>query len=258
MYPAIHFFYFPIPTFGILFLLGTGAAFLLGTQTAKIFSIATMDAMFFGLFGIIGGIIGAKLLFVIVDLPNLIADPQTALIRLLSGGAVFYGGLLGGILGGFFYTRIYALDTIKFFDIAVPCLALAQGFGRIGCFFNGCCYGIPYEGLGAVYYPDGAYPPSGIGLFPAQLTEAAFLFLLAPILIFILSKRHFPGFTTGCYLLVYGIFRFINEFFRSDPRGAIGFLSTSQFISLLVIFSGLLFLFKIPQRMLKNNDPFVF
>jgi phosphatidylglycerol:prolipoprotein diacylglycerol transferase len=253
MYPAIHFFNITVPTFGIFFLLGTGSAFLLGTQTAKKFSITTMDAMFFGLFGIIGGIIGAKLLFIIVDLPNLIADPRTALIRLLAGGAVFYGGLLGGILGGFFYTRIYHLDTIRFFDIAVPCLAVAQAFGRIGCFFNGCCYGIPYEGFGAVYYPEGAYPPSGIGLFPSQLTESAFLFLLTPVLIWILSKNNQPGLTTGYYLILYGIFRFINEFFRSDPRGAIGFLSTSQFISLFIIASGLLFLLKIPQRLVENR-----
>lgn len=252
MYPAINLFHILIPTFGIFFLLGTGAAFLLGTQTAKKYSITTMDAMFFGLFGVIGGIIGAKLLFIIVDLPNLIANPQTALLRLLAGGAVFYGGLLGGLLGGFAYTRIYHLNTIQFFDIAVPCLALAQAFGRIGCFFNGCCYGIPYEGFGAIHYPAGAYPPAEIGLFPSQLTESAFLFLLTALLIGILSKSRKPGLTTGFYLIFYGMFRFINEFFRSDPRGAIGFLSTSQLISLVIIIAGLLFLLKIPQRIVEK------
>lgn len=109
-----------------------------------------------GLFGIIGGISGAKLLYLIVDFPNLIASPETALLRLASGGAIFYGGLIGGILGGYLYTHVYHLNAIEFFDIAVPCLALAQAFGRIGCFFNGCCYGIPYNGPGAVHYPVGA------------------------------------------------------------------------------------------------------
>jgi phosphatidylglycerol:prolipoprotein diacylglycerol transferase len=97
MYPVIQFFNYSIPTFGVLFLLGTGAAFLLGVQAARKYGISTMDSMFFGLFGIIGGIIGAKLLYIIVDLPNLIASPETALIRLATGGAVFYGGLFGGI-----------------------------------------------------------------------------------------------------------------------------------------------------------------
>lgn len=249
MYPLIHIFQYAIPTFGILFLIGCGSGFLLTIHSAKKYQISTMDAMFFGLFAMIGGIIGAKLLYIIIDLPNLIANPETALIQLVNGGAVFYGGLIGGILGGFFYTHIYHLDAIKFFDIAVPSLALAQAFGRIGCFFNGCCYGIPYEGWGAIYYPIGAYPPSGIGLFPAQLTESAFLFILTPVLMIILTKNRTPGFTTGFYLVAAGIFRFINEFFRSDPRGTVGFLSTSQAISLIIITLGLLFLFKIPQML---------
>lgn len=253
MYPLIHIFQYTIPTFGVLFLIGTGCGFLLAIPTAKKYHISTMDAMFFGLFGIIGGIIGAKLLYIIVDLPNLIASPETALIRLATGGAVFYGGLIGGILGGFLYTRIYRLDAIKFFDIAVPSLALAQAFGRIGCFFNGCCYGIPYDGPLAVHYPVGAYPPSGIGLFPAQLSESAFLFILTLVLMVVLWKSKNPGFTTGFYLIAAGIFRFINEFFRSDPRGIIGFLSTSQFISLIVIAFGLLFIIKIPQTLYQKH-----
>lgn len=253
MYPIIHFFNYSIPTFGILFLIGTGCAFLLGVQTAKKYALTTMDAMFFGLFGMIGGIVGAKLLYIIVDFPNLIANPETALLRLATGGAVFYGGLIGGILGGFFYTHLYKLDAVRFFDMAVPCLALAQAFGRIGCFLNGCCYGIPYDGPGAVHYPVGAYPPAGIGLFPAQLTESAFLFIFTLILLAVLWKSKAPGIATGFYLMTYGIFRFINEFFRSDPRGNIGFLSTSQFISLAIIVLGVLFLLKIPQSLYQKH-----
>ncbi len=253
MYPIIHFLNFAIPTFGVLFLMGAGAAFLLGVLTARKYYILTMDAMFFGLFGIIGGIAGAKLLYIIVDLPHLIASPETALIRLSSGGAVFYGGLIGGFLGGYLYTAVYHLDAIELFDIATPCLALAQAIGRIGCFFNGCCYGIPYAGPGAVYYPVGAYPPSGVGLFPAQLSESTFLFILTPVLLAVLWKSKTPGLTTGFYLIAAGLFRFVNEFFRADPRGAIGFLSTSQFISLIFIALGIMFVLKIPQSLYQKH-----
>lgn len=253
MYPVIHILNYAIPTFGILFLIGAGSGFLLSIFTAKKYAIPTMDALFFGLFGIIGGILGAKLLYIIVELPSFIANPETALIKLTTGGAVFYGGLIGGIIGGYFYTHIYHLDTIKYFDMAVPCLSLAQAFGRIGCFFNGCCYGIPYNGFGAVYYPVGSYPPSGIGLFPSQLTESLFLFILTGFLLFILLKSNTPGYTTGFYLMTYGIFRFFIEFFRSDPRGTLGFLSTSQAISLFIIVSGLLFLLKIPQKLYEKH-----
>jgi len=246
MYPVIRIGNYLIPTFGILFLIGVGAAFLLAMLSARKYAIPTMDAMFFGLFALIGGIVGAKLLYIIVVFPDLIANPEDIFL-LLTGGSVFYGGLIGGVVGGFLYTRIYNLNTIEYFDMAVPCLALAQAFGRIGCFFNGCCYGVPYEGFGAVHYPIGAYPPSGIGLFPAQLTESFFLFVLTAALLGILKKSRTPGFTSGVYLISYGIFRFINEFFRSDPRGSLLFLSTSQWISLGIITLGILFFLKLPQ-----------
>jgi len=252
MYPIIRFFNFSIPTFGIFFLLGVGAAFLLAIFTARKYEIPTMDAMFFGLFGIIGGIVGAKLLYIIVALPTFITHPET-IILILTGGAVFYGGLIGGILGGFLYTAIYRLKTIEYFDMAVPCLALAQGFGRIGCFFNGCCYGVPYEGFCSVTYPVGSYPPSGIGLFPAQLLESLFLFILTFVLLWFLKKSKTPGFTTGFYLIAYGFFRFINEFLRSDPRGSFLFLSTSQWLSLFVITLGILFFLKIPQKLYEKH-----
>ncbi|MGV8905158.1 MAG: prolipoprotein diacylglyceryl transferase [Acetobacterium sp.] len=252
MYPVINIFNIHIPTFGILFLLGVGAGFLLAIVTAKKYDVPTMDAMFFGLFGIIGGILGAKLLYIIVALPTLISHPET-IILILTGGSVFYGGLIGGIVGGFFYTAIYKLNPIKYFDLAVPCLALAQSFGRIGCFFNGCCYGVPYEGFCSVTYPVGSYPPSGIGLFPAQLVESLFLFILTIVLLWTLKKSQTAGFTTGFYLMAYGIFRFTIEFFRSDPRGSLLFLSTSQWISLFIMTFGIIFFFKFPQKLYEKH-----
>lgn len=251
MYPVIHLFTIPIPTFGLFLLVGISMAFLLAFFTGKKHPVTTMDAMFFGLFAIMGGIIGAKVLFFILKLPDFFVDPLTTLTALFGGGAVFYGGLIGGILGGYAYTRIYQLNPVIFFDLAVPCLALGQAFGRIGCFFNGCCYGIAYHGPGAIIYPPGAYPPSGIGLFPTQLVESFFLFLLSGLLLLILKKSKVEGYTTAFYLLSYGLFRFIIEFFRGDPRGSIFIFSTSQFLSLFIIGFGILFLFKRPQKLFK-------
>jgi phosphatidylglycerol:prolipoprotein diacylglycerol transferase len=71
--------------------------------------------------------------------------------------------------------------------------------------------------------------------------------VLTLLLMAVLWRSNTPGFTSGFYLVASGLFRFINEFFRADPRGAIGFLSTSQFISLLIIGLGILFMLKIPQ-----------
>ncbi len=251
MHPLIYLFKIPIPTFGLFLLVGVAMAFLLAFLLAKIQPVTTMDAMFFGLLAVIGGVIGAKVLFFIITLPDFFIDPVNTLIALFSGGAVFYGGLIGGVLAGYGYCRVYQLKPILFFDLAAPSLALAQAFGRIGCFFNGCCYGVAYQGPGAVIYPDGAYPPSGIGLFPSQLAESLFLFLLSGLLILILSKSPSRGSTTGFYLLVYGLFRFAIEYLRGDPRGAIFIFSTSQFLSLFAIAFGIAFLFKWPRKLFK-------
>ncbi len=251
MHPVIHLFTIPIPTFGLFLLVGMAMAFLLAFFTGKKHPVTTMDMMFFGLFAIMGGIIGAKGLFFIIKLPDFFNDPLTSLTALFSGGAVFYGGLIGGILGGYAYTRIYQLNPIIFFDLAVPSLALGQAFGRIGCFFNGCCYGIAYHGPGAVIYPPGAYPPSGIGLFPTQLVESFFLFLLSGLLLLVLKKSKIEGYTTGFYLLSYGLFRFGIEYLRGDPRGSIFIFSTSQFLSLFIILFGIFFLCKLPQKLFK-------
>ncbi|WKY47352.1 prolipoprotein diacylglyceryl transferase [Eubacteriaceae bacterium ES3] len=250
MHPLIQISNLQIPSFGILFLIGSVAAFLLSILTARKYQLPSMDIIFFGLFGLVGGIIGAKLIYLLLNIGALITDPLNTLMTLMYGGSVFFGGLLGGILGGYFYCRIYKLDPVVFFDAAAPCIVLAQAFGRIGCFLNGCCYGIPYNGICSVTYPDGAYPPSGIALFPTQLTESFFLFIFCIFLLIYLKKSHHPGYTTGIYLCGYGFFRFLIEFLRNDPRGGFLFFSTSQWLGMIAFIIGILFFMNIPQRIL--------
>lgn len=243
MYPIIHIFNYSIPTFSLFFILGIGLGFPLAFLTGKKYALPSLDVLLFGVYAIIGGVLGAKLLYIIVAIPVLINNPNL-IFDILKGGAVFYGGLLGGVIGGYGYSKIYKLDVLKYFDIAVPCIALAHGFGRIGCFFNGCCYGIAYDGFGAIHFPPGGYPPSDISLFPSQPVEAFFLFILCFVLIFILRKSHTPGITTASYLLLYGFFRLINEYFRSDPRGSFLFFSTSQYVSFFIIAAGFFLIYK--------------
>ena len=92
-----------------------------------------------GLVGIVGGIIGAKLLYYIVEFPSILADPSILLN--FGEGFVVYGGLIAGFLSPLIYTRIKKLSFLPYIDCAVPGVAFAQGCGRIGCFLAGCCYG---------------------------------------------------------------------------------------------------------------------
>ncbi|MGL4606281.1 MAG: prolipoprotein diacylglyceryl transferase [Eubacteriaceae bacterium] len=249
MYPFIKFFNYTIPTFSIFFILGTGFACLLALITQKKYKLYSLDTFLFGLFSLIGGVIGAKILYIIIYFPILMKDLNLLYVVLNSGGAIYYGGVLGGIIGGYLYSKAYKLAFLKFSDMYTPCLALAHGFGRIGCFFNGCCFGIHYDGIGAIHYPYGGLAPSGIGIFPIQLVESGFLFCLAFLLLYVLKNSTYPGKTTSLYLILYGIIRFFNEFLRDDPRGGLSVFSTSQCLSLFFICLGFFFLFN-----LKNQD----
>jgi phosphatidylglycerol:prolipoprotein diacylglycerol transferase len=119
-------------------------------------------------------------------------------------------------------------------------IPLAHAFGRIGCFSYGCCYGRPTNSwIGILFPPDSPAGILGTKVIPTQLVEASFLFVLFFILKFLNTHKKFNGQIISVYLISYGIFRFVIEFFRADPRGNVFFLSISQFISIILIGLGI-------------------
>lgn len=147
-------------------------------------------------------------------------------------GLVFYGGLIGGFLFLPLGMKISGEKRlVNMTNAYVPIIPLGHGIGRIGCLFAGCCYGLRYNGVGAVHLAEAGihYP-----VFPIQLLEAGLIFSLSFSLVRL--ARHNPrGLCLLCvYLLCYGVERFVLEFFRGDLiRGSVAGLSTSQWISLL-------------------------
>ena len=118
------------------------------------------------------GYICSKLLYIITVLPDILADPSLFLSSLANGWVVL-GGILGGILGGYLYCRWKKLPAWKFFDVGLASVALAQGFGRIGCFLAGCCYGAETSGPLAVTFTHSDFAPNGVPLVPTQLISSA-------------------------------------------------------------------------------------
>jgi phosphatidylglycerol:prolipoprotein diacylglycerol transferase len=182
-----------------------------------------------------------KIILNIVTLPHIIenyefysSDKETMLYSLF-GGYVFYGGLIGGIIMGMVYGKIFKINPIKLVDIYAPLIPLIHGFGRVGCFFAGCCYGAPSEKYG-VYFDALGGAPLGVKLFPIQLVEAGINFIVfAVLLIFAIKKIFKLGGITGAYLSIYAVERFILEFFRYDSiRGGLLGISTSQWISIIL------------------------
>ena len=146
-----------------------------------------------------------------------------------------YGGLIGAIAFMFLAKAIHKIDIIKYIREFIFAFPLAHGFGRIGCFLAGCCYGVPYHGHFSVVFPEGSLAPAGIELFPVQIFEAIFLFVIFGILLFAKLKFSFK-YPVELYFLLYGILRIITESLRFDEmRGKLLGISTSQWISFILI-----------------------
>ena len=154
---------------------------------------------------------------------------------LMSSGFVFYGGLLGGVLGYLVGVKIANCSFHDFLNIFAFVIPYIHAWGRVGCFCAGCCYGIPYEGPLAVHYSNPVSDvPCGPGIFPVQILEALLLFAFAfCVLAFLLHKKELSFFPI--YLLYYSVVRFALEYLRADKgRGFVGPLSVSQLISIFV------------------------
>ena len=187
----------------------------------------------------VSGLLSAKLMFLITEWRYFIRDPFLYLTDFTDGFVVF-GGIIGGTMAGFLYCRIRRLPFLKYFDLVMPSIALAQAIGRIGCFLAGCCYGRETHGVCAVVFRDSAFAPNHVPLIPTQLYSAGLNFLNFMILLLIDRKQKSDGMVAACYLIFYSGGRFVMEFFRGDlERGNIGVLSTSQFIAVFTFAAGL-------------------
>ena len=221
--------------YGLMIGIGIVAALSLAWRRADRRGIPQEKVTTVVLLGLIAGFLGAKLLFLITELPDVLRDP---LPYLGSDGFVVYGGILAGVPTLWLWCRKKGERLEIWTDLLLPGVALAQGFGRIGCFLAGCCYGRPTASPIGVIFPADSLAPAGIPLLPTQLFSAAGDFLIALALLRLERRNGKDGGLLVWYLLLYGTGRFLLEFFRSDPRGTVGVFSTSQFISLFIVAAG--------------------
>lgn len=224
--------------YGLMIAIGIIAAYLVGEYRAKKYGLESDHVFYFVIWCVIGGFAGSKILYFITDLKNIIADPKIMLN--LQDGWVVYGGIVGGIISAMLYSRLKKIRFLSYFDILIPSVALAQGFGRIGCLFAGCCYGREtLSPLGIVFH-ESAYAPNGISLVPTQIISSGLNFLHFFALIWFAKHKKADGQVGALYLIFYSIGRFILEYYRGDfNRGSVGSLSTSQFISIFTVTAGL-------------------
>lgn len=240
---------FVVYGYGFMIALGILLCVFMAMCRAKKYALNSEAILDIALIGVAAGFLGAKLLYVIVEFPDFIKDPMSVLG---SEGFVVYGGIIAGVLAAIIYCRVKKYVFLSYFDLAVPSIALAQGFGRIGCFLAGCCYGRVTDSWCGVTFPAGGLAPSGVKLIPTQLFSSAGDFIIMLVLIIYHKRAKHTGDVGALYMLLYGVGRFIIEYFRSDDRGGVGALSTSQIISIVIVL-GSFILFACNRKRDKKN-----
>lgn len=235
--------------YGLMIALGIVCCVLLATYRAKKYQMNPDAILDIAIFSILAGFIGAKLMYVIVEFPAFLRDPMSVLG---SEGFVVYGGIIMGVLTAIVYCRIKKLDFMKYFDLCAPSISLAQGFGRIGCLLAGCCYGRATDAWYGIVFPESALAPAGVKLIPTQIISSVGNFAIMAVLLWYYKRAKHTGNVGAMYMLLYGIGRFLVEMLRNDSRGAVGMLSTSQFISLFIV-AGALVLFQVNKRREQNH-----
>ncbi len=245
---------FTVYGYGLMIAIGIVAGCLTAEYRARKQGLDSDQIFPMILWCLFGGFLCAKLLFWITEWKTIIQDPGF-MMETLSSGFVVFGGIIGGILTGLLYCRIRKFVFFKYADVILPSVALAQGFGRIGCFLAGCCYGKETESFLSVTFQDSVYAPNHVELIPTQLYSSGLDFLHFLLLLLIARNKKADGQVTACYLIFYSIGRFGIEFFRGDIiRGSVGILSTSQFISIFTGTAGIVLLVLIMKKGVRKSS----
>lgn len=228
-----------IYSYGVMLALAVLVSTYLLSRDAKHYNMSRDTAYDLVFWCILWGIIGARIFYILLAWPYYMNNLMEMLM-LQKGGLAWQGGFLGGTLAGVWFLRRKKLSLRPVMDLVAPYIALGQSIGRIGCFFNGCCYGKPVAW--GIYFPT-----HGARLHPTQLYEMAALFIIFLILKYTRNLEHRPGFIFVFYLVLAGMERFIVEFFRADHDILWMGLSLTQFIALGVFAAGLI-LMKVFKR----------
>lgn len=228
-----------IYSYGVMLALAFLVAIFLARRHAIFLGMDGDAIIDLGIWLIISGILGARLLYVLLNL-NYYKEVPLESVMIWRGGLVWYGGLISAVLVAVWFLRKRKMPILKTGDLMLPYVALGQAIGRIGCFLNGCCYGKPTALAFGVSFTSAQAP-----VHPTQLYESAAMFLL-----YLALRKIKPGNgkTILLYLLFYAAFRFFNEFLRGDNPIALMGLTISQIISVIVFIIAIILWRSLPSR----------
>jgi phosphatidylglycerol---prolipoprotein diacylglyceryl transferase len=247
---------FYLPTYGVLVASGVLLGLWVSVRNSEKQGIDGDDAWNLGIFMVLAGILGAKILYIINDWSTYTKWRDIFSISTLQAGGVFSGGLIAALVVGIWYMRAHRMPPLRTTDAFSPGLAVGHVLGRFGCFSAGCCYGKPTNHLWGVTFTNPlanavSGTPLNVKIEPTQLIEAAAEFFNFVLLMWLLKRKKFDGQVFATFIMLYGVERFFIEFLRDDPgRGEVfgGLMSGTQLISIfLVIGGGLIWWFRSGQ-----------
>jgi phosphatidylglycerol---prolipoprotein diacylglyceryl transferase len=248
MFPRLfHIGNFNMPTYGLLVSVGVLLGLWISVRNSQKQGIDPDNAWNLGIIVVMCGIIGAKVLYIIVDWSEYAAHPgEIFSLNTLQAGGVFSGGLIGAFAAAAWYIRRHRMPALATCDAFAPGLALGHAIGRVGCFAAGCCFGKPTDHFWGVTFTspiahEVVGTPIGEALQPTQLFESAVELVNFFILAWMLKRKKFDGQVIGTYFFLYGIARFLLEYLRGDPgRGEVfgGIITGTQLVALCLIAAG--------------------
>ncbi len=251
---------FPIRIYGVAVAIGFLSAVYVTSRLSKKQGINPAVIFDLGIYILIGTTIGARIFYIIFyDWSYFIENPLK-LFAVWEGGLVFYGGLIGGIIGGVYFVKRHNLNVLQLADASAVGVAIGYFFGRLGCLGYGCCFGaiapesFPFKiHFPAIGHPLTGYTPAfeshmhqgliqatdkfSLFVYPTQIMESLFGLLLFFLLLIIYRHKKFNGQIAGLFLMLYALIRFLIEFLRVEPR-FLG-ISTSQWIGFFIFSTGL-------------------
>ncbi|WP_052446891.1 prolipoprotein diacylglyceryl transferase [Candidatus Soleaferrea massiliensis] len=247
MFPSFNIYGRDIGTYAIMATIGMLLSGLIAFILGKKYKICFEDIVLIMVTMGMGMLIGGHLMYGMTNIENLIElfkhisqyDAKQFLYQLgqYFGGMVYYGGFIGAAIGVCIHSKYSkSLKTGEILDIFAVSVPLFHTFGRVGCFLGGCCYGMESD-WGFIVYNNTLQPDiNGVVRIPIQLIEALCNLCIFFVLLVLFSKRRQKGCLLYIYMIIYSAVRFVLEFYRGDViRGFIGGLSTSQWISIVLL-----------------------
>ncbi len=248
MHPEIcKFGFITVHSYGLLLATGFLVAIFLITKKCKIFNIDSQLIIDLSIWLLIGGIIGGRLLHVIVNIKFYLNNPLE-IIMIQHGGLAYQGGLVLSVFCGWLFLKKKKIAFLPIADLLIPYVALGQSVGRIGCFLNGCCYGKVTNSILGMKFPQLLY-----SVYPTQLYYSLAWLGSFVTLNLIYERSRFSGQIFCLYFIFYGFIRFLIDFLRGDLCRIWLGLSLTQLISLFFIIFFVCFYVWLKQNAKKNT-----